>query len=260
MLRRLALAMLLAAIHAAVARAQPSTASDTADRPGFADGAQVVGRGRLQLESGVRFDRVTVDTGTERAVTVPQWQFRAGLSPRVELSIWSDGFVHVSRTGLDAGGQTGQADPRVGGKVQLVDRDAFALALVGSAGFPVGSRFLSTGDPDPLLRLSWSAPLTASLGLSGTVDVAADRRDGLWGPRPAISAALDRGFGPNGAGYLGMIVEDGDVGSTLRIWSAEAGVTWALGARRQIDVNGGRRLAGGLTVWYVGCGFVQRIR
>ena len=220
----------------------------------------MIGRGRLQLESGVQFDHILLDTGTERTLTVPQWQFRAGVSSRVELSLWWEGFVHVSRTGLDDRGQTGQMDPRVGGKVQLVDRQAFALALIGSVGFPIGSRLLSTGDPDPLLRMAWSAPLTSSLGLSGTFDAAADRRDGLWGPRPAISAALDRGFGPSVEGFLGVVVEDGDVGSALRIWTAEAGVTCALGSRRQIDLWGGRRLAGGLTVWFVGGGFIQRIR
>jgi hypothetical protein len=260
MFRRVALAVLLGAISTAVAHAQPSTASDTADRPGFADGTQVVGRGRLQLESGVRFDRINLDTGPARTVTVPQWQFRAGLSSRVELSLWWDGFVRLSRAGVADGGRTGQTDPRVGGKLQLVNHEAFALALVGSVGLPVGSRVRSTGDPDPLLRMSWSVPLTASLGLSGTVDAAADRRDGLWGPRPAISTALGRSFGPSVAGFLGVIAEDGDAGSALRIWSAEAGVTWALGARRQIDFNGGRRLAGGQTVWYAGCGFIQRIR
>ena len=260
MLRRVVLAALLAAVQTSVARAQPSTATDTADRPGFADGTQVIGRGRLQLESGVQFGHFSLGTGTERTLTVPQWQFRAGLSSRVELSLWWEGFVHVSGTRLDDGGQTGHTDPRVGGKVQLVDRHAFAVALVGSVGLPIGSRLLSTGDPDPLLRVSWSAPLTSSLGLSGTVDAAADWRDGLWGPRPALSAALDSGFGPSVGGFLGVVVEGGEVGSTLRIWTAEAGVTCALGARRQIDISGGRRLAGGLTVWFVGGGFIQRIR
>jgi Putative MetA-pathway of phenol degradation len=257
MLRRFALAALLAAVPASVASAQPSTASDTADRPGFADSTQVIGRGRLQLESGIQFDHIRVDPGTERALTVPQWQFRTGLSSRVELSLWWEGFVHVS---TDDHGQTGETDPRVGGKVQLVDRQAVALALIGSVGLPVASRLLSTGDPDPLLRMAWSAPLTSSLGLSGTVDVAADRRDGLWGPRPAISAALDGGFGPSVGGFLGVVVEGGEVGAALQIWTAEAGVTRALGPRRQIDLSGGRRLAGGLTAWFVGGGFIQRIR
>ena len=131
MLRRFALAALLAAVPASVASAQPSTASDTADRPGFADSTQVIGRGRLQLESGIQFDHIRVDPGTERALTVPQWQFRTGLSSRVELSLWWEGFVHVS---TDDRGQTAETDPRVGGKVQLVDRQAVALALIAGRG------------------------------------------------------------------------------------------------------------------------------
>jgi hypothetical protein len=242
------------------AQPEPATAADTADRPGFADSARVLGGGRVQIESGVLFEHVRLVEGTAHTLTWPQAQVRVGLSSRVDASLWWDGFVRISVRGLPEPVTTGGADPRVGGKFQVVHRDALDLALVASVGLPVGSRALSSGDPDPLARLSWSVALTPELGLAGTIDVAEDRRDGAWRPRPAVSAALTRSFGSRVGTFAGLVVEDGDEGSSLHVWSAEAGVTGALGPRRQIDVWGGRRLSGGDASWFVGGGLVQRVR
>lgn len=250
----------LAIASASPAAAQPSTASDTADRPGFADSALVLGAGRVQLEGGVLFEESRPLGGSIRTLTLPQAQLRFGVSSRLDVSLWWDGLLHMSSGGLGHSNATGAADPRVGGKLQVVHRDAFDLAVVASIGLPIGSEDFSSGDPDPLARLSWSVSLTPSLGLAGTLDVAEDRRDGLWRPRPAVSAALNGSFGSNVGSFVGLIVEDGDVGSSLRIWSVEAGLTGAISPRRQIDVWGGRGFRGREPSWFVGGGLVQRIR
>jgi hypothetical protein len=242
------------------AQSDMPTASDTADRPGFADGARVLGRARVQLESGVLFDDLRSGEGAIHTLVLPQAQLRVGISSRIDASIWWDGFVHVSTRRLADRAVTGEADPRVGGKVQLLHRDALDLALVASVGLPIGSPSVSSGDPDPQARLSWAVTLTPALGLSGTLDVGEDRRDRRWRPRPAVSAALNCSLGAQTAAFAGLVAEDGDEGSTIQIWSAEAGLTRELGPRRQIDVWGGRRLAGGSSSWFVGGGFVQRIR
>jgi hypothetical protein len=255
------LAGCLAAATAAPLAAQSSapTVSDTADRPGFADSARVLGRGHVQLETGVLVGHDGGDGDSATTVTLPQAQLRAGLASRLDVSLWWDGLVRMSTTGL-AAVEMASADPRIGVKIQLLHHDTLDLALVASAGVPVGSRSLSSGDSDPQARLEWGAAISRTLGLSGTLDVAEDRRDGTWRPRPAVSAALTRSLGTHIGVFAGLTLVDGDRGSRPDTWSAEGGLTESIGDRRQLDVWGGRRLSGAGSSWFVGGGFVQRIR
>ena len=61
-------------------------------------------------------------------------------------------------------------------------------------------------------------------------------------------------------GFAGMVAESPTVGSTPNVWSVEAGFVLPLGVRTQIDVWVSRRVAGGPDDWFVGAGFVRRLR
>jgi hypothetical protein len=60
---RLALVAMLGLAHGTPLSAEPPSASDTADRPGFADSAVVIGRGHVQLEAAC------ASTASVRAMT-----------------------------------------------------------------------------------------------------------------------------------------------------------------------------------------------
>jgi Putative MetA-pathway of phenol degradation len=253
------LVLALAVARGAALHADPPSASDTADRPGFADGPMVIGKGHVQLEGGVRVDRVRSSDGARSTVlTWPQAQLRVGVSARAELSVWWEGLLRDSPADRTVPATTLRADPRIGGKISLAHREAIDVALIGSVGLPAGTGS-DWSAASPAARIAWGMPAPGSFDLSGTVDVAVDKRDGFWRPRPAASAAAGHRVGAGFDGFAGIVAVSGDEGSSLRLWSAEAGVTRALGRLRQIDVWGGRVVSGGPRSWFVGAGFVQRI-
>ena len=60
--------------------------------------------------------------------------------------------------------------------------------------------------------------------------------------------------------FAGMVAESPAAGSRPDVWSVEAGVVLPLGVRTQIDVWVSRRVAGGPDDWFLGAGFVRRLR
>ena len=69
---------------------------DTADRPGFADSPILLGRGHIQIESGLIVGARRPRRWPYENVTLPQVELHAGLAPRVEVSLTSDGLVSTA--------------------------------------------------------------------------------------------------------------------------------------------------------------------
>src|SRR5262247_1179263 len=89
------LAGLLVILAAAPGQAQTSQPDPelVTDRPDFTESSEVVGRGVLQVESGLTLEQ---PDDSVRQVTLPQLLFRFGLGSRVELRLASDGYVAQS--------------------------------------------------------------------------------------------------------------------------------------------------------------------
>jgi hypothetical protein len=120
---------------------------------------------------------------------------------------------------------------------------------------------VSSAYADPLTRFAWGISLSERVGLSGTVDLGAARQiDGLVRAKPAASVSLGTTIVRALNGFLGIVVESRPVGVTPDVWSAEAGLTLPAGPRTQIDVWVSRRVAGGPDDWFIGAGFVRRLR
>lgn len=243
---------------------QPPSVSDTADRPGFADSPVLLGRGHIQVESGVAWEHEGRGADLTKTFTWPQVEVHAGLAPRLEVSLAWDGLVSTAATSsvpTPNGRHTGWADVRFGVKFGLVNRPDVDAALIGYVDLPVGTDTVSSGYADPLVRFAWGVAAGNRVGLSGTVDLGAAREpDDLVRPKPAASAALGTTVVGTLNGFLGIVAESPAVGSAPNVWSVEAGFVLPLGVGTQIDVWVSRRVAGGADDWLLGAGFVRRLR
>src|SRR5689334_1613128 len=94
----LAAGLVLAGASAAAQDRPVSTGAPelVTDRPDFTESSEVVGRGVLQVESGMTFEGDRQDGDRARAISAPQLLVRVGVTPRFELRFGGDGFVSQS--------------------------------------------------------------------------------------------------------------------------------------------------------------------
>ena len=244
-----------------IAQQPAPSVGDTADRPGFADSPILLGRGHIQIESGFTWERQGHGADLTKVLTLPQVELHAGLTPRVEVSLTWDGLVSTAAVSSAEGRTSGLSDLRLGAKFGLVNRPDVDVALIGFAYLPVGSSSVSSGYADPRARFAWGISLSDRVGLSGTADLGAAREDdGRVQPKPAASVALGTTIVDNLNGFIGIVDESPAVGSKPDVLSVEAGFMLPLGIRNQIDVWFTRRLDDGASHWFVGAGFVRRLR
>ena len=176
-----AVALCLVFVLPARAQQPPPSVSDTADRPGFADSPVLLGRGHIQVESGLAWEHEGRGADLTKTVTWPQLELHAGLAPHLEVSLAWDGLV--SSVSDPEGRSTGGADVRLGAKFGLVNRPRVDAALIGYVELPVGSDAVSSGYADPLARFAWSISVSDRVGLSGTA---------IWEPRVKPMAVSGR--------------------------------------------------------------------
>ncbi|MFC5459122.1 transporter [Massilia niabensis] len=170
----LSLSRLAGAVTIALAALAPACAADegiVTDRPDFVESSNVVGLGRLQVETSVAIDRSRSTTLRERVLSTPTL-LRYGISDTVELRVESDGRV-ATRTHLPASGErsseAGSADAALGLKWHLADAVGAnpSLGVLVHVDTPSGSRALRGEKWRPSLRVvgEWELPNDMSLGL-----------------------------------------------------------------------------------------------
>ena len=254
----------VATVLPADAQQRPPSVSDTADRPGFGDSPVLLGRGQIQIESGITWEREGHGANLTKTLSTPQLEVHAGLSPRLEVSVAWDGVVSTATTRSESNPKarsTGSADVRVGAKFGLVNRPRVNAAVIGYAGLSVGTGSVSSDYADPVARFAWGISLSDRIGLSGSADLGAARdADGRVRPKPAASASLGTTVVMTLNGFVGIVAESPPIGSMPDEWSVEGGFVLPLRARNQIDLWASRRLTGGSGHWFVGAGFIRRLR
>jgi hypothetical protein len=151
-----ALAIGLAALQAPARGADDGIVTD---RPDFVESSNVVGTGRLQLETSVAIDRG--DARHERTASTPTL-LRYGVGDTLELRLETDGRVHTP-------GDSGYADVAAGVKWHLADAQDGkpSLGMLVHADLPSGSRSQRGQGVRPSLRLvaEWELPGDMSLGV-----------------------------------------------------------------------------------------------
>ena len=95
-----------------------------ADRPGLADSSTVVGKGTLQIETGVQWEK----RGGETSTFFPTL-FRAGLSKRLEVRVEGDTYTTIADRDLHESGLTPAS---LGVKALLAGAEKVAAGVIAS--------------------------------------------------------------------------------------------------------------------------------
>ncbi|MES2739331.1 MAG: transporter [Pseudomonadota bacterium] len=139
------------------------------DRPDFVESSDVVGRGRVQIETSVALERLREDGGRERTRSTPSL-LRVGLGDSLEARLETDGrMVTRSEQGGIGLRQAGYADLALGLKWHVLDAAAGApsLGLLLHADLDTGSPAFRGQGVRPSLRLvaEWALPGELALGV-----------------------------------------------------------------------------------------------
>ena len=229
--------------------------SISTDRPGFTNGPDVVGKGRIQLETGLYWDR---DSGVRDRATPTL--LRLGVIDSFELRLSSNGRQSTSQGGSSVSGWGGL---QLGAKWHISDGNeagAPAMAWILTVAPPNGSTaFRGNKTRTELdLPLSWNLPGGFGLGLMpGLIRDHDDSGQGGWAE--AISVNVGHEVAKDVQGFVELAAQqlaaDRLGGNML---TATVGASWKPGPDWQLDLSGARGLTHETPRWQLGMGLSLR--
>jgi hypothetical protein len=236
-----ALACAAAVVHSAHAADDDDTINP--DRPGVAESSGTVGKGRVQLETSVQWDRLRDDESHERTLSTPTL-LRLGLGEATELRFETDGrtVTHaVEPASGERSTQAGYADTSVGFKWHVFDQAGGrpALGLLVDALLPSGSRDLRGKGVRPSLRVPVEWDLGSGWHVEGTPGVGVDSDDaGVRYGYGVLAATVDKGITERLHGFAELaapqIAHAAHGGTQAQV---DAGVTWLVNKDCQLDAS-----------------------
>ncbi len=194
------LAIAACALIASTAHAQEDFASD---RPDLVESSQVVGKGRVQLETGLLLERDRSGEGRERTLSMPTL-LRLGVSENLELRIESDGrsIRHETEDGRRST-QAGYADTALGFSWHAWDAAGSlpSVAVLVAAELDSGSRAFRGQGVRPSLRVAaeWDLPNDMSLGVMPGVGV--ERNENGRYRYGILAAVIEKPLGERLSGF-----------------------------------------------------------
>jgi hypothetical protein len=213
------------------------------DRPGVAESSQVVGKGRVQLETGVQWDRQRDDTSHQRTLYSPTL-LRVGLGESTELRIETDGRTVIHASDPATGEHTvtaGYADTELGVKWHLADQQGRtpAMGVLLHAALPSGSRELRGHGLRPSLRLpaEWELPQGLSFSLMPGLGIDSDDGGARYG-YGILAAELGKEFNERLHGFVELAapqIARASHGGTQAL--IDTGLTYRLTRDSQLDVT-----------------------
>jgi len=241
------LSVLLAALCLPLAAHAGDDDTINPDRPGVSESSQVVGKGRVQLETSAEWDRLRDDTSHERTITTPTL-LRIGLGESTELRFETDGRTIIHASDPSTGVHTvsaGWADTEVGLKWHLADQQkdqqhgAPSLGLLLHAALPSGSRDLRGHGLRPSLRLAaeWELPHGLSLGVMPGLAIDSDDNGARYG-YGILAVSLDKEFSERARGFVELAapqIAGGSHGGTQA--SFNTGLAYLVNKDCQVDVQ-----------------------
>jgi hypothetical protein len=203
-------AAILCGLAATTARAGDDEPIAT-DRPDFVESSQVVGKGRLQLETSLQWERQRGDDLHTRTLSMPTL-LRIGVGESTELRIETDGrnVIHASDPSSGAPATlAGWADTAVGLKWHLADQQgegfgaAPSLGVLLHADLPSGSRELRGHGVRPSLRLAaeWELPGGYSFGVMPGLAQESDEQGKRYG-YGILAATVGKEFSERLRGFV----------------------------------------------------------
>lgn len=257
-LRFIALAILLACCNA-----YAEDDSIVTDRPDFVESSDVVGRGKMQIETSISMEN-NKDSGVEdRTYTTPTL-IRAGLTDTLELRMETDGHVvqHTTIGGVTET-ESGYSDIALGVKWHFTDGDARthspSAAWLLHVDLDTGTRQFSGNGIRPSLRFvaEWEVSDVIACGvMPGVMYDNNDRHHFISG---ILAGTCGKQFTPALRGFVelaGQQLASKDDGGN--IVTADTGVTWLLSKSVQLDASVQRGLTNESPDWNVALGFSMK--
>ena len=228
-----------------------------ANRPGFAESPEVVGRGVSQIEIGMVVDRNGYGPGAVTTLTAPLGLERVGLTDRAELQIGGEGgFARWEPSGHVRGG----SDLDVGAKIKLLDQRhaGVNLAVAGIVNMPVGSsQFTSTGY-DPGVKVAMARTFGNGVSLTTNLQAAAVTDAAGRFTQHAVSLTMSRALSATISGFAEVYRIGHPTRGETGAFSMAAGFARTVGSHMQLDLFAGRGLTDVACNWFVSAGFAVR--
>ena len=229
------------------------------DRPDFTESSEVVGKGVLQIETGIVGERYGEGAEGTGGITGPLPLIRLGVSKRFEFRFSGDGYSRQRLLARGSEATGGASDGAIGGKLKLVDEKGSrpAVAVIAGVSAPVGHSRFTSGGWDPEVKLCWAKDVPAGFAVSGNFNFSSvtDSDGRLWNRAVSLSAGHDLAFGL--AGYFEWydlsFDRDQGHGSLLN-----GGITRMIGKNAQVDVEVGRTISGNSPGRFASVGLVVR--
>jgi hypothetical protein len=218
-----------------------------ADRPGFGESASVVGRGRVQLETGLTWTRVDREV---RVFDLPQALVRIGLGRSLEIRVLASDWLRGEGPG---GTESGWSDTSIGFKWHVA-QGRNDLSLRGVVYLPNGSTAWSDESTDPEGAVAWSCGLSAEWSLGATVG---GRRFGFLATTSlSPSVSIGRTLGPHASTFVeyGASVAEG----SRPLHRIDHGYAWLPNPDTQLDMSLGLGLSNAAPDFFLGFGFSRR--
>lgn len=233
------------------AHAQPTDPDDyiNPDRPGLADGSNVVGAGRFQVEAGIEQNYYHGNGGNSQALFIPTL-LRLGLDKSLEVRLegntytWTRAYDPIQGVTRDAG----MTPTSIGVKYQFAESGGWARPSMGvilRLFPPSGSGNFKTAHATGDFRLVADWDFASEWSLNPNVGFA-DYEDNAQRPYTAALFALTLNYNPSKA--LNLFVDTGvqspetKYGKTSVIF--DIGVAYIIGRDLQLDFSVGSGAAG----------------
>jgi hypothetical protein len=245
----IACSLLLLSTACAGVQAQEKDGQIVSDRPDLVETSEVVGKGRVQLETGVLLERERDAEERARTYSTPTL-LRIGLNDSVELRLESEGRT-IRHTRDKASGErstvAGYADTAVGFSWHVADGGGKqpSMAVLVDAELPTGSTLLRGRGARPSLRVvgEWDLPHDLQLGVMPGVAVDNDEDSGRRYTYGLLGVALEKAFGERLHGFaevaLPQIAHSEHGGTQARF---DVGAAWFLSKDCQLDTMFSRGL------------------
>ncbi len=209
------------------------------DRPGLAESSLTVGKGRVQIEGGVVFDRTKTE-GTDLENFSTPFLFRVGFADTWEARLESDWYGR-STENLGASGSTnnGVSDIALGVKWAFFAPEtgnAPAMATLVHVEFPTGSAEFQGDGARPSLRVTAEWALEGDLGIGVMPGILLDQMGDERFASGIFGAVVGKGFGDSFGTFVEVgfeqIAKDEHGGN---VGFVDLGVTFLLSPRWQLD-------------------------
>lgn len=223
------------------------------DRPSFSDSSSLVPTGHPQIETGATYFHVGgLDYGQG-----PEFLFRYALSDSFELRL-----VNVNYSVFEGGHDSGFQDPGVGFKLRLLKPKHATgqpeVTFVGLLQVPLGGGALRADTVQPTAKIAASLALTASDSVGGNVLVSYYTPDDAHFTQYAASLYEAHTFNARLASFVEVygLTPLGHDGHSAAY--ADAGFTYLLNKRTQVDLRYGSGFDQARDGQYVGAGIAYR--